>query len=219
MPLPALLSGLAIGAFGYKGTKDQNIASAAQAQQQMDFQERMSNTAVQRRMDDLKKAGINPILAGSKEASSPAGAMAPMHNKAAVALQNASTAASIANIEAQTNLTNWKAVTAQGQSIPWQLAIDVQDAVQGEGPVTKKIKELQQRFASAREAARANIDYSGPRGKQHLNSMSITESDIPFKEQMPAAKKAQIRYARNTKFERKKLKLIKSKHPRNRRTR
>ena len=59
------------GWFGYKGTKDQNVASAQQAQKQMDFQERMSSTAIQRRMADLKAGGLNPILAGKHDASTP----------------------------------------------------------------------------------------------------------------------------------------------------
>ena len=47
--------GILGGLLGYKGQKDTNVASAQQAQKQMDFQRDMSNTAVQRRMADLKR--------------------------------------------------------------------------------------------------------------------------------------------------------------------
>ena len=62
--------------FQLQSAREAMAFEADQAELNRQFQTYMSNTAVQRGMADLKKAGINPILAYQYSAASPAGATA-----------------------------------------------------------------------------------------------------------------------------------------------
>lgn len=55
------------------GADSANKANARNAQDNRDFQERMSNSAHQRAFKDMKKAGLNPILAAGNPATTPGG--------------------------------------------------------------------------------------------------------------------------------------------------
>ena len=89
------------------GAQKRNREAKRASAKQMAFQEDMSNTSYQRGMEDMKKAGLNPILAGKLGgASTPTGSTYNPENVATPAtnayLQTQQVMANVEQTEAQT---------------------------------------------------------------------------------------------------------------------
>ena len=104
-----LISG-AIGLLGSHSQRQTNKRQIGLAQDQMDFQERLSNTAYQRAMADMKKAGINPIMVSKLGgASTPTGAMAQLKDPAQAGMQAVNSASVVRQNLANTRMLEQEA--------------------------------------------------------------------------------------------------------------
>lgn len=113
--------------------KEAAIYNAEEAQRQREWQERMANTVYQRTVADMKKAGINPILAvgnGIGSASAGSGATASMGSaNTFMGTATADTISSAQSASHSTEYTKAEAGTITGLEAVSEIASSTIDAI------------------------------------------------------------------------------------------
>lgn len=174
----------AAGGLNFLGQKDANATNMQLAQNQMDFQREMSNTSYQRAVADMKKAGLNPMLAYSQGgASSPGGASTTVQNKFSGAVQAAQQMQlqneTIKQIQSQTQVNNATAAKTQADTL--LSAQELKNRTQSE----LNLKEDMQRIINAAKREGATATQIAQLTKAVQQAMTLTEPLSEFNKNNP----------------------------------
>ena len=141
----AMLGGSILGGFGQSSANKQNLKIA---REQMAFQERMSSTAHQREVADLRAAGLNPLLsAGGSGASAPAGASATMGNVGEAAARHIDPMMILEVQQGRANVAKTKAETLVAENTAENLEEQNKNLAEQNKYITAQTYESQARAA------------------------------------------------------------------------
>ncbi len=174
MSLAAIIAGGASLAGGIL----RNQAQVGSAREQMAFQERMSNTAHQRQIKDLREAGLNPILSARYGGSSSPGGAMPQ-------IQDVITPAVNTGLQTLTQTTQAKKVTQETKKLAEETmsaSVDawVKNATKDQAVVIK----WQESFQALINTDLKNLDYK--QQKLYINTM-LAELEVKSREANLAA--------------------------------
>lgn len=157
--LSALAPSVIGGIFGYEGQKSANETNMQIAQDNRDFQERMSSTSYQRAVGDLQKAGLNPMLAYSQGGSStPSGATTTVGNVGAAGVSSA--AAAQQTVQGVTAAEQARAMTDQVKAQTAKIQSETMTNEANTAMLVAQIKQMQ--FLGDKTAGESEVaDVSG----------------------------------------------------------